>query len=162
MTDRLIAPLSDEERTAFIAAVRSFMTSGPDGLPVRYRHRGRDYRGVDCIGIPVYAMGVVGRDVRDMAVYSPAPDGHTLRDALIAHLGQPISPAEMQPGDIPLMRWYQPRGVRMFNHVGVITSLAPYTGGDLVMVHAYMGNKEVTEHGIGEPWKRRIVEAYRP
>lgn len=159
MTSRLIATLSDNERQIFIAAALSFMTAGPNGARVRYRHRGRDYRGVDCIGIPVFAMRAVGRDVRDLAVYSPAPDGHTLRDALIAHLGQPIAPADMQPGDIPLMRWHEPNGKRLFNHVGVITR---HPLGYLAMVHSYKPNQEVCEHGIGDPWDHRIVEAFRP
>lgn len=160
MTDRIVAPLSDEERTVFIAVVRSFLTAGKNGGRVEYRHRGRNFRGVDCIGVPIYAMGVIGRDIRDLRVYSPAPDGHTLRDALIAHLGQPIAPEDMQPGDIALMRWHQLNGLDLFNHVGVVT---PYPiAGHLALLHSYAPNQQVTEHIIGEPWDRRIVEGFRP
>lgn len=159
MTHRTVKKLTAKERSVFIAAARAFLTSGPDGGRVRYRHRGRDYRGVDCIGIPVCAMAAVGRDVQDPRVYSPMPDGHTLRDALIAHLGQPIPPDELRPGDIALMRWHEQGGTRFFNHVGVVTR---HPLGGLALLHSYKPNREVVEHIIGEPWIRRIVEGYRP
>lgn len=158
MTDRSVAPLSDDERTGFIAAVRAFLTA-KDGGPVRYRHRGRDYRGVDCIGLCVAGMQAIGRDVNDLRVYSPRPDGHTLRDALIAHLGQPLPLSEAQPGDIALMRWSESHGVQWFNHVGVVTS---HPLGYLSLVHSYGPNQRVVEHGIQAPWDDRIVEVYRP
>lgn len=154
---RLIPKLSADERAAFIANVRLFMTCGENGGRVKYKHRGRSFRGVDCIGMPAVALAMLGYRGDTPAFYSPAPDGHTLRDGLIAHFGDPIPLSQAQPGDIPLMRWHQSHGKRWFNHVGV---LVPYYLGGLGIIHSLADNKEVVEHNLGTPWDRRIVEVY--
>jgi cell wall-associated NlpC family hydrolase len=141
---RLSAPLSAAERTAFIARARELL-----GAP--YRHRGRSERGVDCIGLVVYALAPL-RDLHDRRVYSPAPDGVQLRDALTAHFGDPVS--DLQPGDVVLMRWHQHP-----NHVALVTD---YPTGGLALLHSYAQAKHVVEHRLAEPWPRRIVAGWRP
>jgi hypothetical protein len=168
---RLIEPLTDAEREAFVAACRALLTANA-GKAVPYGHRGRGWK-VDCIGVPIIGLAAVGRTVEDERRYSPRPDGHTLKEVLTRHLGDPIATASrtpdrallegLQPADIVLMRWNQPNGLRLHCHVGVVTDAARYEGGErLCLLHAWADNHEVVEHGIGTPWDRRIVEVYRP
>lgn len=163
--NRLIPPLLPEERAAFIAYARTFLTAGPDGGRVRFKHHGRNYRGVDCIGLCVASLAAVGREANDLRRYPRTPDGHTLRAALVEHLGAPVD--TLQPGDIALMRWYESQGNRWDTHVGIITDY-PVDPNSLAMIHAYQqadradGGGEVIEHRLGAPWDRRIVEGFRP
>lgn len=147
MTRRIVKRLSARERTAFITAAREWLNKP-------YRHRGRCERGVDCIGLPAVALAAVGREIRDERVYSPAPDGLLLRDALIAHFGAPIPKDQLQPGDIALMRWHQHP-----NHVGIVTE---YPLGGLALLHSLAANRMVIEHRLADPWTRRIIEGFRP
>jgi cell wall-associated NlpC family hydrolase len=141
---RLSVPLSAEEGAAFIARART-LRDAP------YRHRGRSPAGVDCIGLVVYALAPL-RDLHDRRVYSPAPDGVQLRDALVEHFGDPVT--DLQPGDVVLLRWHQHP-----NHVALVTD---YPTGGLALLHSYAQVGRVVEHRLAEPWPRRIVEGFRP
>lgn len=147
---RLIPTLCAAERAAFLSTAQRF-------LRVPYKHRGRSFKGVDCIGLPMVVLGMLGYRAQDRRDYSPAPDGVTLRASLVAHLGDPISLEQAQPGDIALMRWYESKRVIWFNHVGILT---PYHLGGFSLLHSYMPNKEVIEHRLGKPWDRRVVEVF--
>lgn len=156
---RLIAPLSAEERTAFIAAARAFLTAGEGGGRVRFRHRGRSLRGVDCVGLVACGLAAVGRFVEDRATYGRDPVRDGLREVCVAHFGDPVPVADMQPGDVVLMRWHEQGGAQLFCHVAIVTE---YPLGGLALLHSLASNKEVVEHRLADPWPRRIVEAYRP
>lgn len=141
----IIEPLSAAERTAFIAAARSY-------LNVPFRHRGRDRRGVDCLGLVVVAMQAVGRVMSDRASYGRDPVNDGLHEAAVAHFGQPIAIETMCPADIVLMQWHQQP-----NHVAIVTD---YSLGGLAIIHSLAGQC-VVEHRLADPWPRRIGEAYR-
>jgi cell wall-associated NlpC family hydrolase len=147
---RLVKRLSAKERAAFIDAARSY-------LRVPFRHTGRTSRGVDCVGLVAVALEAVGRAVDDRRDYGRDPVRDGLRGVLAAHFGNTIK--QMRPGDVALMRWHSADGADLFNHVGIVTA-CPYGG--LALLHALAENGEVVEQRIGEPWARRIVEAYRP
>lgn len=148
---RLVAPLDDAERAAFIAEARTY-------LRVPFRHTGRSRRGVDCVGLVAVALAAVGREVDDRRDYGRDPVRDGLRDVLVAHFGDPIAD-EPQPGDVALMRWHEASGVPLFNHVGILTD---YPLGGLALLHALHSNREVVEHRLAGPWPRRVVEVYRP
>lgn len=157
---RIVDPLTEAEREAFVAACRAFLTSN-DGKPAIYRHRGRTAARVDCIGVPLLGLVAVGRTVHDRRTYSPRPDGHTLREVLQAHLGDPLPKAEMRVGDIPLLYWHVSEGVPLYTHVGVVTPL-PYPGPGFCLLHAWADEGRVVEHRIDERWMGRVTEVYRP
>lgn len=148
--NRILPRLSAEQRTAFIAAARSFRD-------VPFKRRGRSFRGVDCVGLPVCALAMIGLSANDLRVYSPRPDGVTLRATLVAHLGPPIPVPDAQPGDIALMRWHESNGTVWHNHVGIFT---PYHLGGLSLLHAFKPAGRVIEHNIESPWDRRIAEVF--
>lgn len=149
---RLVEPLNDAEREAFIAAALSLQG-------VRFRHTGRTLRGVDCVGLVKFALEATGRKVADRTDYGRNPVRDGLRDVLVAHFGDPVPRDSMQPGDVPLMRWHRNGTVDLFNHVGVLTA---YPYGGLAIVHAVAESGRVVWHRLSDPWPRRIVEVYRP
>lgn len=142
---RLVEPLSDTERRAFIDAARACI-----GVP--FRHRGRTERGLDCIGLLVVALHAAGRIPQDRRSYGRAPDRDRLREAVREHFGDPVDAP--QPGDIVLMRWTdRPQ------HVAIV---GDYAHGGLSLIHSDNAFGAVTEHRYAAPWVARVVEIYRP
>lgn len=157
---RLIPLLAPADKALFVASVRMLLFARKGG-PVPFRHTGRNTKGIDCIGVPIWGYAQLGLAhlVNDLDRYSRSPDGTTLRDALASHLGDPIPFADAGPGDIALMRWYG-RDMKWVNHVGVIT---PYQFGGLALLHSLVTPpyERVVEHRIDPVWRNRIVEVYR-
>ena len=142
---RLVPPLSEPERLAFIAAARERL-----GTP--FRHRGRTATGLDCSGLLVVALQAAGRDPIDRRTYGRAPDRDRLREAVAAQFGDPVE--DQRPGDVVLMRWAdRPQ------HVAIV---GDYAHGGLSLIHADNSFGAVTEHRCAAPWLARILEAYRP
>lgn len=148
---RIITPLTDDERIRFVATARSMV-----GVP--FKHRGRNERGLDCVGLVAHALASVGRTVMDRKGYGRDPVKDGLRDVLIAHNGDPLPPSEMQVGDTVLMRWHRDGDTDLFNHVAIV---GDYYLGGFSLIHALQSNRAVIEHRLADPWPRRIVEVYR-
>lgn len=155
---RLIPLLEPSDKALFVASARMLLTAGKKGGPVPFGHARRDTKGIDCIGVPVWAYGQIGFGglVQDLDRYSRNPDGKTLRSALLSHLGDPIPYAQAEAGDIAVMRWYG--GTRYVNHVAIFTD---YQFGGLGLLHSFLPMRKVVEHRIDPIWRRRIVEVYR-
>jgi cell wall-associated NlpC family hydrolase len=141
---------TDLDRSAFIAAARSL-----DGM--KFRPQARGLRGVDCVGLCVFALAQMGIQCEDMQGYSNEPDGKTLRANLEKHLGAPVT--QWRAGDIVLMRWYETKRKCWDNHVGILTD---YPLGGFALLHAdgTSGVRRVVEHRLGSPWDRRISAVY--
>jgi cell wall-associated NlpC family hydrolase len=141
-------PLTAEESAAFIAAARSLVNR------VRFRHQGRIPKtGLDCAGLPQWAMTQVGRPVWDLTAYGTEPHKDGLYGAMVHNMGEPVSLESMRGGDVVLMRFKgAPR------HVGIITQLAD---GRLGLLHVHSENKIVSEHGLDGYWGD-IVAVFRP
>lgn len=148
MTDRIVAPLSAEERSAGIAAVRRLAGT-------QFKHRGRSAAGIDCIGLCVHYLQAVGRTVSDALTYQRLPslsDAGRLRSEMCAHFGAPVS--DRQPGDWVLMQWHQ--------HPCHVALLVDYHGGGLGVIHADALKGRVVEHSFAGPWPRRVRGVWRP
>lgn len=142
-------PLSDVERTAFIAAGRSLLAAGTP-----FRHQGRTERGIDCGGVLAYCLRAAGREPRDSVGYGRVPYKATLRAVLVDNFGEPITRSEMREGDVALFRFQgEPR------HVGIVTD---YPYGGFAILHAYAVNKKVVEHRMDSKWLNDIAEVFRP
>lgn len=154
MRERLIPPLSDGAKIELISAARGF-------IDVPYKHRGRSMRGVDCIGLVGCAFLSIGIGFQDRRIYSPAPNGEMLTQALTLHLGEPMwtraygNPMKLQPGDITLMQWHKHP-----NHIGLVTDYP--LPNQVALIHSYSEAQRVVEHRLDTPWPRRIVAAWRP
>lgn len=144
---RLVAPLDNAERGAFVAAARSHIGTA-------FWHLGRGPRRLDCVGLVIVALAEAGRTGVSPRAYGRDPEQDRLREHLIAHFGTSLPLTQAQPGDIALMAWGpQPQ------HVAIV---ADYLHGGLSLIHADAQVGKVVEHGLAAPWPDRIVEVYRP
>lgn len=139
--------LTDIQRAQFIAAARSLMH-------VRWRHQGRNKRGVDCAGLIVYSLRAVGCRPLDAIGYGRIPYRGMLEKLMEDNLGKILPRAFMQEGDVCLMRF-----AGAPSHCGIITA---YPYGEFSLLHAFAQNREVVEHRIDANWFNYIVGVYRP
>lgn len=122
-----------------------------------FHHQGRvPGVGMDCAGVPVVAMWMLGLKPRtwDVTGYPRIPDGLALKGYCDAEL-EPISRDEMRYGDVILVAWQggPPQ------HLGV---LVPYRHGGLSMVHAEsLRHNQVIETRLEFSRAMRFVAAYR-
>lgn len=130
---------------AAIAEARTF-------IGCKWRHRGRSQYGIDCIGLLVMSMAAGGMLMRDRLDYSRTPHMDGLEREMLEHFGEPVN--DPLPGDVVLMAW---DGATEPSHVGLIAS----NGNGLTLIHSY-SEICVTEHGIDDAWRKRIVRIYRP
>jgi cell wall-associated NlpC family hydrolase len=130
---------------ASIAEARTFLGS-------KWRHRGRSKYGIDCIGLVVIAMAAGGLLMRDRLDYSRTPHMDGLEREMLEHFGEPVE--DLRAGDVVLMAW---DGSTEPSHVGLIASNEL----GLTLIHSF-SQISVTEHGIDDAWRRRIVRIYRP
>ena len=127
-------------------------------LGARWQHQARTPQAVDCLGLLVLAERGTGRDVADRTNYGRVPTTGELREGLQAHYGAAVlgaAPDLLQPGDKLLIRL---PGSPEANHVAIVAQGAH----GLNIIHAWSGGLcQVTEHGLSDAWRRRIVEVYR-
>ena len=122
----------------------------------------RKHEGCDCIGLirGVYrALGLTMCPTKVEAAagrfntgYARVPDGVTFK-AYCDHFMVHVAQAEMQPGDVIIMRYDKDP-----QHAAI---LADYRHGGLSMIHAMQSpRRRVAEHRLDPTWRRRIVAAY--
>ncbi len=131
-------------RDEIVAAARSY-------IGTKWRHRGRNRRGVDCIGLVYLAYKDSGVYAEDKSGYGREPWNDELRQGLRERFGDPTD--EPQPGDIALfeMRNEPPR------HIGI---LGNYRHGGLSIIHADNRNG-VVEQGLENTKNLILVEVYK-
>lgn len=122
-------------------------------IGTKWRHRGRNAFGIDCIGLVVHAVAAGGIIMRDRRDYGREPWKDGLQRELDEHFGPAVS--DMQVGDVVLMKWPNQAGPA---HVGII---GDYCNGGLSLIHSY-SMTSVCEHGLDREWLSRIVGVYRP
>jgi hypothetical protein len=148
MTRAIGQLFTQDERTAFVAAARTFDK-------VRWRHQGRDARGVDCAGLVIVSLIAVGRNPVDAIGYGKIPYRGMLEELIERNLGDPLPlRQDMREGDVVLLKFTgEPC------HVGIITD---YLYGGFSLLHAYASNRCVVEHRFNASWFDNIAEVYRP
>lgn len=133
---------------AFVAAARTFVGT-------RWRHRGRNRRGIDCVGLLVLSAKATGFPFEDASHYGRDPWEDRLRSELKKRLGEPVGDASAAiPGDIALIVWFagQP------SHVGII---GDGRNGEITLIHCENLHGCV-EHSLDGHYIDCIVEVYRP
>ena len=90
--------------------------------------------------------------MRDRVDYGREPWRDGLEREMREHFGRPVR--VMRPGDVVLMRW---DGHAEPSHVGLIAG----TPDRLTLIHSY-SEIAVTEHGIDDMWRNRILMVFRP
>lgn len=134
------------------SSIDAAVTEARTFINCKWRHRGRNHFGIDCIGLVVKAMAAGGMEMRDRVDYSRTPHLDGLEREMAEHFGNPVT--EPRAGDVVLMAW---DGDSEPSHVGLIGS----DEHGLTLIHSY-SQISVTEHGIDDTWRRRMLRFYRP
>lgn len=143
--NRIIPPLTEEQRAALIAAARSFL-----GAP--FRHQGRRPKAMDCIGLLGLSFTAIGFPITPRTDYGRLPAHKKLQKELAAHLGEPVAGPPL-PGDVVSMKWSGDE-----NHVAIVT---PHPERAFGLIHSYADAQRVIEHGADALWTDRITGIYR-
>lgn len=125
----------------------------------RFRHRGRNKKGIDCAGLIWAAYRDCGVELTDYRLYGEEPEDDGLVTHIIAALGEPVFTAPvreqtLQVGDVLVLRYeVEP------HHVALVT---PYLyAGALAIIHADGHNKKVIEHRLSPDMVKRITHVFR-
>jgi cell wall-associated NlpC family hydrolase len=137
--------------SALVAAARRH-------LGVRFRHRGRSPRGLDCAGLAWLAYHDCGVTLPDFRLYGTEPAEDGLVRHMIAAVGAPlyvgpVPPAALRPGDVAVFRFeIEP------HHVAL---LGDYRFGGLSVIHACGHNGRVIEQRLTDDMTQRITHVFR-
>ena len=119
---------------------------------VKFRHRGRTDRGVDCIGLLLLAARDCGYLAEDIPVYGREPKNGLLQGNLRVHLGEPVN-RELRVNDVVAMSL---RTDGQISHVGIITEHPHGLG----ICHAYGEIGRVVHQRLDERRRSKIAEVF--
>ena len=123
------------------------------GTPYRHLHSTRG-QGCDCLGlIRGVWRDVIGEEPTEPPVYTPFWGEAYAEERLLGAAQAFLVPRDldqMRPGDVLIFRIYKNAAAK---HCGI------YTGNGR-MIHAYQGQREVSEHTMGHYWRNRCVAAF--
>lgn len=137
--------------TNLVAAARSH-------LGVRFRHRGRNKKGLDCAGLAWLAYADCGVVLPDFRLYGREPVRDGLTERVAEALGQPVAVApvrasDLQVGDVLVLRFdVEP------HHVGIV---GDYLLGGFSLIHADGHTGKVIEHRLAPDHIERITHVFR-
>ncbi len=132
-------------------------------LGVKWKHRGRSARALDCGGLPWVSYAALGVVMPDMQRYGRTPFNDGLMKTLTAALGPPVwighkgscQKSSLQVGDVVLM---SPDNLP--RHIGIVGDDLTY-GLSLIHADGTIGVGKVVEHGIDADTLGKIVAAFR-
>lgn len=128
---------------------------------VRFRHRGRDRRGLDCAGLVWATYHDLGENLPDFRLYGREPHRDGLTQYVSAALGAPVMTApvfrgDLSDGDVLVMRFE-----REPHHVGIVGE-HDYAGTlALTLIHADGWNGRVLEQRLTPDMVSRITHVFR-
>lgn len=148
-------------------------------LGVRWRHRGRDKDGVDCIGLVWQALLAAGWKPRHPERLPIRYSREALGDKLISLLrgeGRRIGRADADWSDVENQLLLRPGDVLAFRfgddepaqHIGAITIEADLEQGTVLVatppyfIHADASEGRVIEHALSGDWPSRVCAVFRP
>ncbi len=127
------------------------VTEARSWLGVKWLHQGRSREGVDCAGLVIKVAHGLGLTDFDTADYARQATDETMLGLCREHL-TPISLADIEPGDVLVMRFDNQR------HIGIA---GDYLYGGLSLIHAYASARQVVEHRLDSVWLARVIGAFR-
>lgn len=135
--------LRENLRTKVVALTRTYL-----GVP--WRHQGRTYGSIDCVGLPI----VVGRelglhDYDDSYNYRRKSTGADLMRIFDVHCARVKNLADLKGGDIVIFK------DQLFaQHVGIMSSIDK-------VIHATVEKKRVVEERLEGDLRSKLLRGYR-
>lgn len=125
---------------------------------VRFRHRGRSKRALDCAGLGVISYADCGVELPDFRLYSEEPHDDDLIAKITLALGPPVAvyPVHrhrLRVDDVIVQRFEQEP-----HHVAILGS---YVLSGLSMIHADGMAGHVVEHYLSDDHVARITHVFR-
>jgi len=112
-----------------------------------WRHQGRSWQGVDCVGLFKAVAKSKGFIIDMPDNYTRFPDPNELREGM-KEVCEEIRIKLARPGDFYIMQ-FEGRGI----HVAMKT--------DQGILHAAAIHRKVVEHTLSLEWERKIIAAFR-
>jgi len=111
-------------------------------LGVKFRHQGRNRKGIDCVGLVLAINNEVNGEAREITGYERRPNQKKVHELMKANLVK-IRPEEARPGDVVLMAYDMGA-----THLGILT--------ESTIIHAFMQTRKVVE----QPRESQHIVAY--
>jgi cell wall-associated NlpC family hydrolase len=124
-------------RPVIVAEARKWI-----GVP--YRHQGRGYKGIDCVGLLIEVAKGVGHPVDAPSAYSNMPKGYQLLDPCDKQLWKPQR-QNPRPGDLAVFWGWNSLEPQHFGFIGD-------SGGRLTVIHSF--SKPNFERVVEQTWDR--------
>jgi len=127
-------------------------------LGTRWRHRGRNERGLDCAGLGWIAYRDCGVVLPDFRLYGKEPHNDGLVRYITAAVGEPVAVAPVREdqlalGDVVIMRFdIDP------HHIAIVSD---YPFGGFALIHACGHSNRVIEHRLAADHVARITHVFR-
>lgn len=120
-----------------------------------FKHQGRLVgKGLDCAGLLVHVARTLGIEPIQRDGYARMPSNGqleaTLEENVAAGILLKVSPRDLLPGDMVLMKF---EGEGAARHLGIV--------GDGTLIHSWAVVRRVCEHTIDDAWRRRIIAGFR-
>lgn len=122
---------------------------------VKFLHRGRTRKGVDCGGLIIASLKELGYETPEMVPYGREPKDDSLRQYLIKNVGEPLDKAQIKVGDVALIKF-----TKEPHHVALIGDYI-LDKNSFTLIHSYGWIGKVVEHRLDSKWFEKIVEIYR-
>ena len=130
-------------------------------IGTKFRHRGRNKRGIDCVGLGIAAYADCGVTLPDFRLYGAEPHRDGMTRHMIAALGEPVavapvSASALQVGDVAVFRFaHEP------HHMAIIGDHNYGGTRALTVIHADGMQGRVLEQRLTADMVARITHVYR-
>jgi len=115
-------------------------------IGTRWRHQGRDRRGLDCVGLVLRVAHDLGLTDFDVSNYGRVPSNRMM-ERVLSEQCEKTTLAEIESGDILHLAFEkQPQHLAIVSDVGIIHADNEYG---------------VIEHSINRTWRMRVRGCYR-
>lgn len=121
---------------------------------IRYQDMGRNEHGLDCIGLPIFALSKLKMKVEgDRTFYSPIANGRDLQEALELNCKTKAF-KEMQKGDLLLIRYSSTP-----HHLAIFLG-DYYNNGSHYIIHASNLTDRKVKIERFENWEKRVISIH--
>ncbi len=131
-----------------------FIESLLDCKDIKYHNFGRNKFGLDCVGLPVFALSKLDYEfLDDLSVYSVVGDGYTLTNILSKN-SHKKNIDNLEKGDIIVVKFFKHP-----QHVLIFLDSCFENDNKKYVIHASSLKKKVVIEDFGL-WKDKIIAAY--
>ena len=122
-------------------------------IGVPFKHQGRDLRGIDCVGVPIYISRTLGIKVWESPAYTPRPDMVFFNKLIRESEATPVPFLDVAHGDMLRMLSF-----RFPVHIGIYEVLP---NGAEYVIHAFQPFKKVVRSRLTTKEWEKVHSVWR-